>query len=95
MDRDAVRIVLDSLPYLIVRHDDGSVARAHGPFTPGTEPHLAECTSDNQVSDPDLLARLEELIPISPVLPAAEATLAKGHPSQSNPTVAIDDADRA
>lgn len=76
MHPDAVRVVYDNQPYLVVRHEDGSLARAHGPFVPGTEPSLAECTSDNEVRDPALLSALEQLLPISPALPSADDTLA-------------------
>jgi hypothetical protein len=72
----AIRVVYDNLPYLIVRGEDGDVERAYGPFTPGTEPSLAECTSDMEVRDRSLLATLRDLLPISPELPTHEDTLA-------------------
>jgi hypothetical protein len=76
MREDAVRVVYDNQPYLVIRHDDGSLERAYGPFTPGTEPSLAECGPEQQVRSQSLLAALEELLPISPVLPPADDTLA-------------------
>ena len=76
MTADAVRVVYDNMPYLVIRNEDGSLARAHGPFTPGTEPNLEECSSDNEVRSARLLASLEDLLPISPPLPPSEDTLA-------------------
>ena len=78
MAADTVRVIYDNMPYLVIRAEDGSLARAHGPFTPGTEPNLAECTPENEVSSASLLASLEDLLPISPPLPASEDTLAGG-----------------
>ena len=76
MHQQATRVVLDNKPYLIVRGEDGSVERACGPFMPGTEPSLAECTPETEVHDAGLIARLLELGPISPELPPHEDTLA-------------------
>jgi hypothetical protein len=73
-----VRVVYDNQPYLVVRHDDGSLDRAYGPFTPGTEPNLSECTDERLVISTDLLATLARLVPISPELPSNEDTLAGG-----------------
>lgn len=73
---DAVRVVYDNQPYLAHRQEDGSLARAYGPFAPGTEPSLAECTPDNEVHDPALLSALQALLTISPPLPSSEDTLA-------------------
>jgi hypothetical protein len=78
MTADAVRVIYDNIPYLVVRHEDGSLASAHGPFTPGTEPSLAECSAENEVRSGSLRASLEDLLPISPVLPASEDSLAGG-----------------
>jgi hypothetical protein len=77
-DSDAVRVVFDNLPYLVVRADDGSIAHAYGPYAPGTEPNLADAVPASEVTDPDLLGTLEGLIPLSPELPGAESTLAGG-----------------
>ena len=76
MTADHVRVVYDNVPYLVIRREDGSLSRAHGPFTPGTEPNLAECTRANRVSSAGVLAALEDLLPISPTLPEHEDTLA-------------------
>ena len=76
MHEDAVRVVYDNQPYLVIRQDDGSLDRAYGPFTPGTEPSLAECTPEREVRSGSLLASLEELLPISPPLPVNDDTLA-------------------
>jgi hypothetical protein len=76
MNPKATRIVYDNQPYLVIRREDGEVERAYGPFTPGTEPSLADCTPDTEVRDQAVLATLRELLPISPELPAHEDTLA-------------------
>ena len=76
MQRDNVRVVYDNQPYLVVRGEDGSVERAYGPFAPGTEPNLSECTPDTEVHSQALLATLTDLLPISPTLPPHEDTLA-------------------
>lgn len=73
-----VRVVYDNQPYLVVTHDDGSLARAYGPFTPGTEPNLDECTDEIRMTSDQLRATLQELLPISPALPSSENTLAGG-----------------
>lgn len=78
MRPEYVRVVYDNLPYLVVRREDGSLERAYGPFTPGTEPNLAECTDETEVTSGELLATLEDLLPISPALPSSEDTLAGG-----------------
>ena len=78
MHEDAVRVVYDNQPYLVVRQPDGSLDRAYGPFTPGTEPSLAECGPENEIRSGSLLSTLEELLPISPPLPASDDTLASG-----------------
>jgi hypothetical protein len=75
---DLVRVVYDNQPYLVVRRDDGALERAYGPFTPGTEPNLSDCTDEMRVADARLLASLEDLLPISPELPSNEDTLAGG-----------------
>lgn len=71
-----VRVVYDNQPYLVNRREDGSIDRAFGPFTPGTEPSLEECSTDNEVRDPVLLATLTDLLPISPSLLASQDNLA-------------------
>ena len=76
MHPEATRVVYNNQPYLILRGEDSDAARAYGPFTPGTEPSLAECTSDLEVRDPALLTRLQDLLRISPDLPTHEDTLA-------------------
>ena len=76
MRPEFVRVVYDNQPYMIVRHDDGSLNRAYGPFTPGTEPNLSECTDERLVSSGDVLSSLAALVPISPELPSSEDTLA-------------------
>ena len=73
-----VRVVFDNRPYLVTRRDDGSVARAFGPFAPGTEPALAECGPDNEVRNSATRDALQLLIPLSPELPASVDTLAGG-----------------
>jgi hypothetical protein len=70
------RIVLDNRPYLVTRHEDGSLDRAFGPFTPGAEPNLESCTPKNEVHDSDTRASLEALLGISPSLPASDDSLA-------------------
>jgi hypothetical protein len=72
-----VRVVFDNRPYLVVRHDGGSLERAYGPFAPGTEPNMAECVSDNVVRSSATLDALELLLPISPELPPGRDTLAR------------------
>ena len=78
MTHRPVRVVFDNRPYLVTRRDDGSVARAFGPFAPGTEPALAECRPDNEVRSSATRDALQLLIPLSPELPAAGDTLAGG-----------------
>ena len=76
MRPESVRVVYDNQPYLVMRREDGSLDRAYGPFTPGTEPDLAQCTDATAVGSAALLATLEGLLPISPALPSSEDTLA-------------------
>jgi hypothetical protein len=78
MRPEFVRVVYDSQPYLVVRREDGALDRAYGPFTPGTEPDLAECTHERAVESHGVLAALQELLPMSPALPSSEDTLAGG-----------------
>ena len=78
MRPEFVRVVYNNEPYLVVRHGDGSLNRAYGPFTPGTEPNLSECTDERQVTGMHVLAQLAALLPISPELPSHEDTLAGG-----------------
>ena len=70
------RVVLDSQPDLLVRDDDGSPRRAHGPFSPGTEPALSMCTSENEVRDPEVVRQLADLASESPTLPPTRDTMA-------------------
>jgi hypothetical protein len=78
MHPPANRVVYRHQPYLLELNADGSLAAAFGPFTPGTEPSLAECSAVNQVRDAALVDTLTRLLPISPNLPPAEDTLAGG-----------------
>lgn len=78
MHADAVRVIYDNRPYLVVQRSDGSVDRAWGPFLPGTEPSLADCTLENEVHSENLLKMLESLLPVSPPLPSSDDTLAAG-----------------
>ena len=54
----------------------GPLPEHSGPFTPGTEPSLADCGDGNRVRDSRLLATLARLLPLSPDIPAADDTLA-------------------
>lgn len=74
----ATRVIYRDQPYLLELNADGSVAAAFGPFTPGTEPSLAECSAETQVHDVELLDRLTRLVPVSPDLPPSDDTLAGG-----------------
>ena len=76
MHPQTVRVVLDNQPYLLVFDDDGSPRRAHGPFSPGTEPGLSQCTTENEVLDPEVVKRLVDLAPRSPTLPSTKDTMA-------------------
>jgi hypothetical protein len=76
MRPEFTRVVYDNQPYLVVRREDGSLERAYGPFTPGTEPNLADCTDEMRVQSASLLSTLGELLPVSPPLPSHEDTLA-------------------
>lgn len=73
---DMVRVVYDYQPYLAVRCADGSLARAFGPFAPGTEPSAAQSGPDDEVHDHAVLVELEALLPRSPSLLAHDDTLA-------------------
>ena len=76
MSEAAARVVYNNLPYLVIRDADGSLVRAHGPFTPGTEPNLLECNDRNRVESDDLLVELDQLLPVSPTIPPSLNTLA-------------------
>ena len=78
MHPPATRVIYRDRPYLLELNADGSVVAAFGPFAPGTEPSLAECSAAVQVQDAELLDRLSRLVPISPDLPPADDTLAGG-----------------
>lgn len=78
MHPPATRVVYRNMPYLVVLDDSGSITRAFGPFTPGTEPSLKECGDDTEVSDTKLIVTLGRLLPLSPPLPAADDSLAHG-----------------
>jgi hypothetical protein len=71
-----IRVVLDNQPYLLVLDDDGSPRRAHGPFSPGTEPGLSLCTTENEVRDREVMKQLIDLAPQSPTLPASGDSMA-------------------
>jgi hypothetical protein len=76
MHPEASRVVYNNQPYLVLLRADGSVEHAYGPFPPGTEPSLSECTPESEVHERGLLATLQALLPVSPKLPAHEETLA-------------------
>ena len=78
MSGEASRVVYKSLPYLVIREVDGSLGQTHGPFTPDTEPNLAECNDRNRVESEDLLVELDQLLPVSPSIPPSRGTLADG-----------------
>lgn len=78
MRREALRVIYESQPYLVTLSDDGCLEHAYGPFTPGTEPSLAECSPESEIRSESLRATLESLLPISPALPSGEDTLAAG-----------------
>ena len=78
MHPHATRVVYRDQPYLLELNADGSVTAAYGPFAPGTEPSLGECSPETQVHDAQLLDRLTRLVSVSPDLPASEDTLAGG-----------------
>ena len=65
MRPEFVRVVYDNQPYLIVRHHDGSLDRACGPFT-RHRPNLGECTDERLVTSVDVRATLAALVPIQP-----------------------------
>jgi hypothetical protein len=46
MHPEASRVVYNDQPYLVMLREDGSLDRAYGPFGPGTEPSLSECTPE-------------------------------------------------
>lgn len=71
-----VRVVYDNQPYVVTRREDGSIGHAFGPFTPGTEPSLEECSAEQEIRDPVLLATLTDLLPISPAFSASDDNLA-------------------
>ena len=72
------RVIYQQQPYLVELDPNGGVVAAFGPFTPGTEPSLAECNASTQVRDAELLERLTPLVAMSPHLPAGDDTLAGG-----------------
>ena len=78
MAGEAARVVYKNLPYLVIREADGSLGKAHGPFTPGAEPNLADCDDRNRVESEDLLVELDQLLPVSPSIPPSRGTLADG-----------------
>lgn len=78
MHPPASRVIYQDQPYLLELNGDGSVAAAFGPFAPGTEPSLAQCSADNQVKDAELLDRIARALPTSPDLPPGDDSLAGG-----------------
>ncbi|HVM24961.1 MAG TPA: hypothetical protein VM253_06145 [Candidatus Limnocylindrales bacterium] len=78
MHEPTARVVYQNQPYLVILDDERAVRRAHGPFTIGAEPHLADCTVENEVRDTALLETLGGLVPLSPTLPETKDTLAAG-----------------
>ena len=73
-----IRVVFDNRPYLVARYPDGSLARAYGPFAPGTEPSMAQCGPASEVRSSATLDALQLLMPISPELGPGSDTLAHG-----------------
>lgn len=71
-----VRVVHDYQPYLAVRRADGSLRRAFGPFTPGTEPFIAESGPNDGIRDRAVFGKLQDSMPWSP-LPAHEFPAAR------------------
>ena len=78
MHPPCARIIYRHLPYLAVLDNTGTVRRAHGPFVVGAEPNLADCTTDNEVRDAQLLGTLDQLTALSPTVSANKDTLAAG-----------------
>jgi hypothetical protein len=78
MHEPIARVIYENRPYLVVVDDHSMVKRAHGPFTVGTEPHLADCTVENEIRDTALVETLAGLVPLSPTLPSSKDTLAGG-----------------
>jgi hypothetical protein len=76
MNRE-LRVVYENRPYLVFTTEDGSLDHAHGPFTPGTEPSLHDCTDGNQVRERSMLDTLATLMPLSPTLRLAQDSLAE------------------
>lgn len=76
MNPPPVRVVYDNQPYLVTRRNDGALDRAWGPFAPGTEPSLGACSPENEVDNRELLTALNDLMPLSPSMPASDDTLA-------------------
>ena len=76
MHAPTVRVVLDNQPYLLVLDADGSPRRAHGPFSPGTEPSLSMCSTENEVRDREVVRQLSDLASESPTLPDTKDTMA-------------------
>ena len=70
----ATRVVFENQPYLLVT--ERGFERMFGPFSPGTEPALTECSPDTEVFDPELRRLLQGLKPLSPDLPQSADTLA-------------------
>ena len=73
---DATRVVLDDLPYVVVDDARGE-STVYGPFDPGTEPSLAECTPERRVSNESVRDRVIALRSVSPDIPAHASSLAE------------------
>ena len=72
----ATRVVRDDIPYLLI--DDGTGGfSVFGPFEPGTEPSLVECTPERLVTDPHLRDEILALREISPDIPPHASSLAE------------------
>lgn len=78
MHPSTFRVVHEHRPYLFVVGSNGEPACAYGPFDPGTEPSLEQCTPAHRVHDPGLIDALRTLLPRSPELPDNADTLARG-----------------
>jgi hypothetical protein len=72
----ATRVVYHDIPYLVVDGGDGGFT-VFGPFDPGTEPSLVECTPEREVTDPDLRDEVVALRAVSPDIPPHASSLAE------------------
>lgn len=72
----ATRVVYDGHPYLVIDRDGSDPPAIHGPFQPGTEPALEQCSQQNLVTDERVARAVLSLRPRSPDLPTHTDTLA-------------------